>query len=164
MVKRKISNFIETLKEKNYHGHVTAHDNLHITLHYLGETNKNKLVKVIKELNNISVDSFIIKTNSIKAFKKNQNKKILYLSINNSQDLSLLHKEVINRLNTVGYNINVQNYTPHITLMKKVVTRNDIIEKFEFKPFEIKVNSISVMESKRIDGELVYEELKRIVL
>ena len=119
-IKNEISNLIETIKEKNYHGQVTAHDNLHITLHYLGETKKEKILEVIYILNAICFNSFCIKTNSLDTFRKGKKKKILYLGLQKNDLLTQLHDEVIKALNNIGYSIDKLNFTPHITLIRKV--------------------------------------------
>ncbi|MFP4477920.1 MAG: RNA 2',3'-cyclic phosphodiesterase [Candidatus Izemoplasmatales bacterium] len=163
-VKSKVSDIMEKLKEKNYHGQFTAHDNLHITLHYLGETKKEKLIEVIQQLQKIYLEPFTIQTNHLDTFGNGQRKKVLYLGLKKNKKLMDLHKIVIKQLNSIGYDIDHHSYTPHITLMKKLVIDDKAIEKIKFKAFEIEVNSISVMESKRCDGNLVYQEIKNIPL
>ena len=59
-----------------------------------------------------------------------------------------------------GFPKEKRGISPHITLGREV----DLTEKFDnikakipLEPLEISANKISVMESKRIDGKLVYK-------
>ncbi|MDA3931401.1 MAG: RNA 2',3'-cyclic phosphodiesterase [Tenericutes bacterium] len=163
-INHEIYDIIETIKEKNYHGQSTVHDNLHLTLHYIGETKQEKLSEIIKQLKEIIINSFSIQTKNIDYFGKEKKKKILYLGIENNHELKKLHNEVVKQLNNIGYMIDEETYIPHITLMRRVKVEDDAFDNFEFKSLKIAVEGISVMESKRIDNQLVYEEIEHIDL
>ena len=54
------------------------------------------------------------------------------------------------------------NFSPHITIGREIVmiyNKKIAVEKFKPKIGEIIVKEISLMESKRVDGKLVYKKL-----
>ncbi|MDY0139036.1 MAG: 2'-5' RNA ligase family protein, partial [Candidatus Izemoplasmatales bacterium] len=51
------------------------------------------------------------------------------------------------------------NFTPHITLGRKVkISKEDLLD-ILVDEVEVEFDRISIMESKRVDGDLIYEEL-----
>jgi 2'-5' RNA ligase len=139
-------------------------DMLHMTIHYIGKMENDDVQKMIKHLSKIKLHQFKIKTHRLDAFKKNKKKKIIYLSVQNNEDLTHCHDRVISELRHFGIDIQPYDYTPHMTLIRKAEVDLDSIPLMPVKQEEIIVDEIHVMESKRIENRLVYESLGYIKL
>jgi 2'-5' RNA ligase len=146
-------------------GNFTSYGNLHLTLVYIGETSKAELDKIKIVLSKINQKKFKYLTDRIKYFKKSGNKKIVYLGLQKSIRLEQLYHEVAHNLNEIGYNFHLEKYTPHITLGREILVKNnESLHNIYCNPLELKADRISVMESKRVDNQLVYEEIFSIPL
>ncbi|MCF7923972.1 MAG: RNA 2',3'-cyclic phosphodiesterase [Candidatus Izimaplasma sp.] len=145
-------------------GNFTTYNNLHLTLHYIGEVDKQLLNKMKTEVNKINFPSFNYKTEKLDCFKNTGNHCLVHMKINNNPMLNKLYKKVINSLQDSGIQIINQKFTPHITLGRKVKINYETISQYNYNPREISANRISIMESKRVDGELIYEEINFCLL
>lgn len=146
-------------------GSFTHYSNLHLTLEYIGETTADQLEVIKKTLSEIDFKTFSYVTTKIKCFSKSNNQKIVYLGVEYSDTLRELYHRVIDQLNQAGYDFSYEKYTPHITLGRKVRFKEfESVRNIYCNPLTIHAHRISIMESKRVDGKLVYEELYSIPL
>lgn len=162
-IKKQLQEYIEKLSQ-NYEGNFTSYDNLHLTLYYVGETNEDLLRNIVEKLRQISFNRFIYKTNKISSFKGNKNHRLVNILINENKRLNLLHFYVVKALRSAGVNVKSTNFTPHITLGRKVYINEDELAQIEIDELEISASRVSVMESKRVNDTLVYEEIEYIDL
>ena len=142
--------------EKLSSGNFTKKENLHLTLVFIGETERENEIK--SALSEIEFPSFEIKTEGIGLFEKG----ILYIGTEKNEKLEKLQKTVFEKLKTLGLEIEEREYVPHITLARKFRPEEDfsgaeIIKRLPEKP--VCVNRISLMKSERIGGELKYTEI-----
>ena len=84
---------------------------------------------------------------------------MIHLKIKDNHTLKLLHLRVINALKLIGVKIESENFTPHITLGRKVEIALDDVNNLPNKSLKIEASRVSIMESKRVNGILVYEEI-----
>ncbi len=146
-------------------GQFTTKDNLHLTLVYIGEADEALLAGIKRKLGEIRLDAFRYTTNRIKYFKKSSEQLIVYLGIDKSHDLERLFHHTRRKLKEAGCHCPSQNYTPHITFGRKVkVSKNGSLHNIYTNPLTLEAERISIMESKRVDQKLVYEELYSIPL
>jgi 2'-5' RNA ligase len=157
-IKDEIFNEVEKLNDR-FQGNYTSYDNLHLTLHYIGEVNNTKLSEITQAIKSIDFPSFSFETSRFGAFKNQDIKRLIHLKVKESHSLKLLHLRVINALKLIGVKIESENFTPHITLGRKVEIPLEAVNKMPQKSLSIEVSRISIMESKRVDGILVYEEI-----
>jgi 2'-5' RNA ligase len=162
-IKEKLYSVINECKD-NFPGNYTAYNNLHLTLHYLGEVSEDKLNLLKESIKEIEFPSFTYTAKKIDSFKNNKAKKIVHLRVEKSTYLKMLHQKVINLLYGLGFELENTNFTPHITLGRKVEVSHEDILNIEFNKLLIPATRISIMESKRINDELVYEEIEFVDL
>lgn len=130
--------------------------NYHITLKFIGETDKTTLNKIIDAVKKTAQkhNGFNINTKGTGTFKK-RSKYIFFCSIEESPELLMIHGTLQSELEKNGIDIPEEKYIPHITLARDVVLK----EKQTINPIrktEIKVGSIHVMKSMQINGKLTY--------
>jgi|GEM_PF-6761082 len=159
----KIINQIHSIKDEieslGIDGHYTRDDLLHMTLHYIGELSEKKLMAVKKSLEEINMKSFLVQTQGLKYFGQETRHKLLYIGVNLNRKLDLLHEVIIEKLDAAGIQVNHQRYIPHITLVRHVKASIEDVIKLKIESLQVNIKGIHIMESKRLDGRLVYEPL-----
>ncbi len=158
-------NFSEELKDIIYenelkidkellNGHITDKNNLHLTLVFIGETNKPKDISDV--ISKIDMNSFNILVKGLKYFKQ-RDKRLYYLDIEKNENLVKIYNYLYDELLNKGFSLEYREYVPHITLAREVILKNEV--KIDSMNYQFTVNSISLMESKRINNQLKYIEL-----
>lgn len=107
--------------------------------------------------------AFELKLNRIGKFDRG-NKKIIWVGINKSRELEELYHRLESVLLNYGYSKEDRGFNPHITLAREVKLDGfeQLWESIKVNNLSINVNSISLMESKRIDNKLCYVPLMRV--
>ena len=144
-------------------GNFTRKDNFHLTLHFLGETEISKIQGLRDAIDRIAINynPFQLSFEKLGQFIKN-NRSIVWVGLKKSQKLFDLQKELGFILRKEGFEIEDRSYSPHITIARETVFQNSnesLNSLAEVEPRAIYANAISLMESTREDGQLVYRSL-----
>lgn len=142
-------------------GKFSTKENLHLTLKFIGQTNYND-VEILKEAIDKSASQslpFNLKLGELGYFPK-KNRKIIWIGISEGyKKLQQLFKVLEDNLATQGFERDNRGLNPHITLAREVVLNTEfggIAEEAMILNKVIPVKKISLMESKRVKGELKY--------
>ncbi|KAB3530444.1 RNA 2',3'-cyclic phosphodiesterase [Alkaliphilus serpentinus] len=155
-------------KDLSAGGNFTHKDNIHLTLKFIGEADE-KSITAIKEAMKETVEmikSFTLLTKELGTFSR-KSKHILWLGVGGEMDkLKTVYNELEDVLDRRGFNKEERPYSPHITLGRQVIIEDldSIKDKIRMEEREIMVDSISLMESKREKGALVYKAIYRCSL
>ncbi len=158
LIKDELFKTVETLQGR-YKGNFTSYENLHLTLYYIGEVNEALLMKIIDGINQIEYPNFDIKTSKLSSFKNSTKHCLVHVKVDLSSQLKVLQKKVLMALEKSGVIIDNSNFSPHITLGRKVEISYHDLDSFKTDQLDIPIIKISIMESKRVIDELVYEEI-----
>jgi 2'-5' RNA ligase len=119
-IKKHIYNFVTSLATDDTIK-IVPKDNYHITLLFLGDINKNIIPEIINKASCIKCPSFDLHLNTTGHFKKS---KVLWLGTKSkSLEIEYLLDSLTKNLNSIAsLNLpeNNYNFTPHITIFKKV--------------------------------------------
>jgi len=139
-------------------GNFTSYDNLHITLRFIGSVTMSELEDLKDCLYNISFNSFDILINDIGYFNS-RGKYTLFLKVE-SDELHDFYSKLEAELVKFGFDKENRNYKPHITLVREAqnINSGSII------PTNMHVNEIALIESKRVNGQLIYEDIYKVIL
>lgn len=122
-------------------------DDLHVTLFYLGAMSEQSLPILTNKLQVIaeSNPSFYMQIDGLSYFGSSAGPRVVYLSVEESQVLSTLQKEIDETLAAhLGHPIS-DRFTPHITIAKKRKTTDKLfIQKEQRKPIEIPIFSFAL--------------------
>jgi RNA 2',3'-cyclic 3'-phosphodiesterase len=163
--RKTIFDYAGKIQEYSETGNYTTLNNLHLTMLFIGQTELNVVNEIYSKLSQIKSSKFEYETGKIKFFKKSGNRKILYLSLKDTYRLKELYVKIVAKINELGMNFSTNKFTPHITLARQVRLNEDFKDDmYQVKSLKLVANRISIMESTRIDGELVYQELYSIPL
>lgn len=133
----------------------TNRENLHMTIAFIGETDRKTVNKAICALKKTAgeTSSFCFKLGDLSSFRR-KNKHTVYCKVKESPELSLLYDTMNDNLRKEGIFIDSKPFRPHVTLARQAVKKEGVVSHTSFH--EAKANCISLMESTRINGKLRY--------
>jgi RNA 2',3'-cyclic 3'-phosphodiesterase len=157
------------LRNTSLSGTFTRKENLHLTVNFIGETKRIDEVKTAMEQAVHHTDSkrFVLSIQGFGKFKRREGD-IYWVGVEREETLWRLQRELVKELKEAGfYDIDDMNYTPHLTLGRRVKV-NEKFQMHEFEagitPLTMEVARLSLMKSERIDGKLVYTEIYHVNL
>ena len=142
------------LRKYMYNGHITSLNNIHLTLVFIGETMRPKDISDC--IDKIDMKSFNVFIKGVRYFIR-AGKRLYYLDINDNPNIYDLYDFLYCELISKGFDIEERDYKPHITLAREVLVDSEV--ELDDLNMSAKIEKISLMESKRIDGKLEYVEL-----
>lgn len=159
---------IEKLKQLAVKGNYTDRDNLHLTLNFLGETDRLLKVKeaMMRAAERTGITKLSLTAEGFGRFRRREGD-ICWIGVRRQNNLWRLQRELMIQLIKQDFPVEESAYTPHLTLARRVVFNSRFDEK-EFiadtKPADMKVNEICLMKSERIQGRLTYTKIFSIPL
>ncbi|NMB66904.1 RNA 2',3'-cyclic phosphodiesterase [Candidatus Woesearchaeota archaeon] len=161
-IPEEIKNEIIKIQEKipEFIGKKTEKENLHLTLKFLGEINKNQLEIIKEKLKEIKFQELNLSINSIGVFIQ-KNRIILWLKISGAEELQkkidFLLKEIFPE---------EKRFMSHLTIarIKKLKDKKsffEFINNFKFQPFSFNINSFSLKQSVLTKIKPEYKTIER---
>ncbi len=149
------------IESKNLKVKWVAPEKVHLTLKFLGNSKKNKLLQIKSYLHQAvrKINPFKIEFDCTGIFPKPSRPRILWIGSRKiPNNLKILKKRIDVYMEKVGYNSEAQRYIPHLTLgrIKKYSKKSKLVSKFQsisFKPEILTVNRVKLIRSKlKSDG------------
>ena len=142
-------------------GNYSRSDNLHLTLAFLGETPIEDVGLLQTIVDSVSDHAFPITLDTLGYFARN-NSDIWWVGIAKNPTLERLQHALVRHLRIHGFSVDKRPFLPHITIgreirISKTAQRTHIAG--PITPIHFTAQRISLMQSVRIDGVLVYREL-----
>ena len=142
----------DALRDNGVRGNFTLPENLHLTLAFIGETDRVDDIKAaVKE---VVFEPFEIKTGRLGCF--NGRSKVIWLGIDGEKKLKAITAELRKNLDIRGIDYAKGRFQPHITLVRQP---SDMPFDIDIESANMTVKEISIMKSERISGRLVYTAL-----
>ncbi|HPU63892.1 MAG TPA: RNA 2',3'-cyclic phosphodiesterase, partial [Mobilitalea sp.] len=139
-VKDTLCGVMDKLRSLTDKGSFTLRENLHLTLNFIGETDKAKLITeaMKKAVSLADTKAFNLTFAGFGRFKRREGD-ICWIGVEKNEQLFRLQKELTVCLTKAGFVLEDREYTPHLTLARRV-RFND---KFNQKEFETAVPRIT---------------------
>ncbi len=155
------SNIINNIKlPSNFR--ITKPHNLHITILFLGETDENKIPKIIKKLEEITntYNAFNLEISYYDKFPPTGSPRIIYVSgENGKKELLNLANEIRNKLNTLGF-YDKKGFKYHVTVARlKYKADNEITLTSWNKSLQFRSDKIILYKSDLKPDGPVYTSL-----
>ena len=148
-LKKTITGTLHDLKQKGIKGNYVPVQNLHLTLAFIGETDKPGAVK--EALKNVSFKPFRLSLSDMGTFGD-----VLWAGVKGNQGLSAAAKSVRDALDAAGIAYDRQKFVPHITLVRKAAGN---WKQITAPKGEMTVTKISLMKSAVKNGKSIYTEI-----
>lgn len=147
------------LKAKCQRGSFTHKVNFHLTLAFIGLAS-DEMINALKELlDTLDFDPFDLSLGELGCFRRKEGE-IWWIGIQKNPALSALHDQLILGLKERGLPFDPSFFVPHLTLVRNYRAKTDEpITLPDFDPAIISVQSVSLMKSERVQGELRYTEI-----
>lgn len=163
---------IEDLKNETSSGRFTDEDNLHITLAFLGEINRNDLSYVreamIRSIADFDTEPLELTLGEFGSFKMKKGKgRHYWRGIEDNERLFALQKNLEREIRYQGFYLEDRKFKAHITLGRNCVVYDD----FDKDWFEeglyyekIRAKDMILFESSNAGGKTVYTPIYRLSL
>jgi 2'-5' RNA ligase len=140
-------------------------ENLHITLKFLGETDKKTAIEdKMKEIAE-EFSSFNVSLRKIGAFPSSKRAKILWVGVEEGmEELIELFSTIENKLSPLGFEKEVRKFTPHITFARVKKGNYSLPEQIDFSFDSFPVNEVALFKSTLTPKGPIYEILSSIPL
>lgn len=151
---------MEELRKNALKGNFSRVSNLHITLAFIGET--ERLSEAEKALEAVEFSPFEIAFDRVGLFNKGRSGDVCWLGLREEREITALAGSVSRELIKRGFRLENRKFKAHLTLGREVVFK-DAFEPAKYalpQNLSYTVDRISLMKSERIKGVLTYTELK----
>jgi 2'-5' RNA ligase len=142
----------DELRSFSKRGNYTVPENLHLTLVFLGECDAKQATDIKEVMDAITFAPFDLMIERIGRFKRNDGD-LWWAGVRESKKLMDLQQKLTDRLLAKGFKFDKRQYSPHITLGRKVQTDTS---PWQIPIFGETITSIDLMKSERIGGKLTY--------
>ena len=140
------------LKELGVEGFYASKENLHLTLSFIGETDKVSIIK--QAISEIEFEPFSIKTSQVGCFNSDR-AKVLWMGVEESEQLQCLADKVRQKLTEYCIEFDQKPFKAHITLASRP---SRFITEIEIPHSQMTVEKVSVMETVSMNGKPVFIE------
>ncbi len=136
-------------------GNFTREENLHLTLAFLGECESAK--PAIRALKQVQAPTFSLTLDRLGRFGD-----LYWAGVRREGKLMDLQKQVSQALAEAGFSLEERKFKPHLTLCRQFLPYSTVdieaVRQAMGNP-QCRIEKISLMQSSRIGGKLVYTEL-----
>ena len=149
-MKNALVEVMHELKNQGVGGSYVPKQNLHMTLTFIGETDKRQQIQEI--MSEIGFQPFRIVLTEAGNFGDTQ-----WIGVKGNQKLKGYVNELRKRLREQGIPFDGKNFTPHITLLRGAKASRPYT--VNTPKLDMNVEKISLMKSEFKDGKAVYKEV-----
>lgn len=140
------------LKEYGVRGNYTQPENLHLTLAFIGETERVEEIKAAVDA--VKFEPFVIRTGKMGCF--NGRSRVVWLGIEGEDKVKAIAQQLRRNIDQRGIDYAKGKFSPHITLVRQP---SEMPLDIDVESESMTVSKIYVMKSERINGRLVYTAL-----
>jgi len=153
-VKAALVDLQSQLRARCSSGTFSREGNLHLTLAFLGECDEAERVDAETAMD-VGFEPFGLTIDGLGRFR-GQGGDTWYAGLAKSSPLASLQSRLVRRLKSAGLPVDAHPFHPHVTLARRV---ESAASPWPCPPIQISVGRIVLMESHRLDGDLVYSPL-----
>ncbi len=159
---KEVARVQEILGKQRFTGKMTELENLHLTLKFLGEIDREKIEKVKEKLKEIKFEKFSAKLSDIGTFAFHGNPRIIWIKIG-GRDIFELQSKIDDSLSELFKK--EERFMSHMTIARiKYVKDKDgfreYVKNIGIKDIEFTIGKFILMESKLEEQGPVYTEIE----
>ena len=154
------------LKKHSLKGRWVNPQNFHLTVKFLGETSEETVKNLDEILNQLHKEykQYNFSLGNLDFFKGKESLRVVWLGlVGDITELSMMSKDLNEKVNTLGYEIEKRKFRPHITLGRDVILDTELNnfneELDDLLKYDLKLDKISLMKSEVIENRRVYTSI-----
>lgn len=155
-VKDAVQDIIKDIKRYSKQGKFVNNEHMHLTLEFLGEIPQERVRLIQQAIDQLAVEKFILELSKIGYFRRDDGN-IYWIGFKENASLSNMQSKLHNLLLEKGFELEVREYKPHLTIGRKVFMNKDFNPDEYLEPLKqirIRVDKIDLMKSEHINGIL----------
>ena len=160
-VKDLLAQTADALRSRSVRGNFTHRENFHLTLVFLGETDRVSAVR--HAMHAVQSPPFSMRIGGSGVFRRTGGD-IYWAGVKPNDALRSVYDTLSDALRDAGFRLENRPYTPHLTLGREVVLQKGAAALPTVPETDVKVNAITLMRSDRIQGKLTYTPVYRKML
>lgn len=138
-------------------GVFTRRENLHLTLAFLGEMGPEQTWAARDALKALHAEPFPLRFGSAGRFRRNGGD-VYWVGVERNAALEELHGRLDRELRARGLPVEDRPFRPHLTLVRQGVPTDGFDGQSDVPAMSMRADRVSLMESGRVGGRLVYTE------
>lgn len=161
-VKDALAGFSACLRDLSDKGRFTDRDNFHLTLAFLGEVSPDRLEQAYDAMRSVSCGSFPLSFSDFGRFHRGT-REIWWVGVDASDALNHMQAQLAAAVRLAGFALADQPYRPHLTLGRDILPKPGADPRplaGDLPSLSMRVGTISLMESARINGRLAYTPIR----
>ena len=163
VIKDSLCETIAELRGAARRGRYTHRENLHLTLVFIGETDRiDDILDVMDEAAEESFTEPIELTLTCPGAFRGRGGDLHWVGVENTPALKRIAKDLAAGLSGAGFTIEKRRFTPHITIAREVSIAPGEDVPVKIHPASMAADRISLMRSDRVNGRLVYTEIASV--
>ncbi|MBA4348872.1 MAG: RNA 2',3'-cyclic phosphodiesterase [Thermodesulfovibrio sp.] len=149
-IKESISSLIDKLRHISKGIRWVPVENIHLTIKFLGEVKDDLIPEIEKRLSSIRMNhgSFSVAVRRTGAFPNFKYPNILWMGIDESEDLSRLYSDIDKTMSELGFEKENRKFSPHLTIGRVKDTKG--IEPVFKEIYTLQDNLFGSIEAKEI--------------
>ncbi len=156
LTRQKLSESLSSSVISELHGHIFKAQNLHLTLHFLGNVSAETFNCVLTAAEKIQFSPFDLTLDCYGVFKR---PKVFWMGVSNIPPaLYKLYEDLGDALAVCDYQVEKRDFTPHVTLMRKI-KRFDSGDK-KIQPVFWHIKQFALVESIQDKDGVIYKPVK----
>lgn len=157
-VKDALAAAVDGLRARARGGNFTRRDNLHLTLAFIGETDRQ--ADLVRVMESVRVPAFDLTLGGLGRFRR-PGGDIVFRQVEGGEGLLLLHRQLTQALQEAGFAVERRPFQPHLTLGREVRVAEADLQALSaaLPPLRLNVRAMTLMKSERISGVLTYTPL-----
>jgi RNA 2',3'-cyclic 3'-phosphodiesterase len=124
-------------------------ENTHLTLKFFGETEEKRIPEISRVLKEVASGHkpFAAELADVGIFGSSYNPKVIWFGIENAEPMKKLGADVLQSLETIGWEVDRQNFVPHLTIGRiKEIPDKQLFQKIIDQHKKTRMQEISVRE------------------
>ncbi len=150
-----LARVMSDLRRSGVRGGFTREENLHMTLHFLGEQPEERLDVLSDILLGVNPSAFSLTLSGLGVFERSG---ILWAGLRPSPALERLHRQLGSSLKKQGFPVDSRRFVPHLTLVREFRAPDGFVLP-ELPGVTGTPELLALMESSRVSGRLEYTPL-----
>ncbi len=156
-----IEQYMLKLKKAGASGNFSRRENLHVTLAFIGETERQRDIERVMDA--AEAEAFVYRLSSLGRFKSGPGGDTVFIGVEDMGELFKLACSVSEGLKKAGFRLDGRSFKPHLTIGRNI-SGFDSIRHIPAPQLEIRASEICLMKSERLRGVLTYTSLYKRLL